>query len=275
MREKIWINGISAETLSAPERGFRFGDGLFETMGVCKNRIPLLDFHIKRILQDAEYLAFELPELDWHKTILSLIDDVNPELTSNAVLNLWLWRAGGGRYQPQTNECQWVVRIQKRDIPLWEEPMHGLKLGIETRHQKAKGRLSNIKSCNGLLYVLASELAVENQFDDVLICNTEGAFLESSNSNLFALIDNKILTPPLADGCLKGVMREWLIHHASDLGLEIELRPISKEDLKAASEIWLTNAISGIRWVETFEGQEYGKQKALEIQSELQNRLKG
>lgn len=220
--------------------------------------------------EDAAYLGLQIPELEWESAILSRLKELQDFLPEEAILNLWIWRKGGGRYLPKTNSIDWALRLSAVSNRLWPVHSEGLVLGTEPRHQKPKGRLSNIKSCNGLIYVLAAAYAESNQIDDVLICNTDGDFLESSNSNLFILRENSLITAPLTDGCLRGIMREWLCKHARDINLNIVERSINRDDLFQASEIWLSNAISGIRWVKSFEGRNYGNLKALEAQNLLQ-----
>jgi branched-chain amino acid aminotransferase len=123
--------------------------------------------------------------------------------------------------------------------------------------KKNKNILSNYKTKNGLLFVMAAISAKERELDDVLISNMEGLILESSNSNLFVVSNGVLYTPSLNDGCLAGTMRMQIINLAIQHGIKVYECPILPSNLLVADEVFLTNAIRGIVWVSGYRTKRY------------------
>jgi branched-chain amino acid aminotransferase len=137
---------------------------------------------------------------------------------------------------------------------------NGLVLGLATGLQKSTDALANLKSCNALIYAIAARQARENQWNDALILNTAGNIIESTIANIFWITDDIIYTPPLADGCIAGVMRRHLLSNNS-----IVERSLTLPTLLEADEVFLTNAIKQVRWVGMMDKRKYGNSRAKEL----------
>ena len=135
--------------------------------------------------------------------------------------------------------------------------------------KKQKNFLSNYKTKNGLMYVMAAIAAREKNLDDLLLSNEKGGILESSNSNLFVVSNGVLYTPSLDEGCLAGTMRMQVINLAIHHGIKVYECTILPQNLLAADEIFLTNAIRGISWVGGYRTKRYFNVISRRIQAYL------
>ena len=113
---------------------------------------------------------------------------------------------------------------------------------------KAVGSLSNLKSSNSLIYVLASLDASKNNFDNALLLNTSGNIIEVTNANVFVLKNSIVYTPPISDGCVSGTMREWALEH-----LDVSEVSISENEILEADEIFISNATAGFTSIKSID----------------------
>jgi branched-chain amino acid aminotransferase len=143
-------------------------------------------------------------------------------------------------------------------------------IDVYEEQYKACSTLSNLKSGNALIYVLASQYAVANNLDDALIINQHGRIIEATSSNLFWIKNGIISTPPLTEGPIAGIMREVVINLAQKQGLLVQEKELTIDELLIADECFLTNALNGITIVNKIRG----KQMELEITSLLQRDIK-
>ncbi len=141
----------------------------------------------------------------------------------------------------------------------------GITIGVFRDIKKPFNKLSELKSGNALLYVLASEFTKEQKLDDCLLLNDAGRIAEGSNANVFVVKDNLIYTPLLSEACLDGVMRMVMLSVSKRAGIELIETTINEDFLKTADEVWLTSASRGIRWVGSCEGKAFGNGKAKEF----------
>jgi branched-chain amino acid aminotransferase len=143
-------------------------------------------------------------------------------------------------------------------------------IDVYEEQYKASSTLSNIKSGNSLIYVLASQYAVANRLDDALILNQHGRIAEATSSNLFWIKNGIISTPPLGEGPVAGIMREVVMELAQKQGLLVQEKELTIDELLIADECFLTNALNGITIVNKFRDKEMEH----EITSLLQRDIK-
>lgn len=221
-------------------RAFVYGDLLFETIRIDNGLINHASRHFKRLCESSALLNmqlsadFTLPEFE--AQIQKAIHETGMGHKTARVRYL-LHRDSEGFYLPNKNKVAFHIDVFALD----ETPNQEKKLGVYTHQKKARGPFANIKSGSALLYVMASIWAKENGFDDALILNQDGRPVESSNSNLFWIKNNKTFTPPLHEGCVAGVMRSVILEQQ-----EITEKECRLDELKNADEIFLSNAVSGI-----------------------------
>jgi len=134
----------------------------------------------------------------------------------------------------------------------------GLVLGTFPKGRKSCDGFSHLKSNNYLLYSMAAMYARNHGWDDCLVLNSRERIADSSIANLFYVVGDTVYTPPLSEGGVGGVMREWLLHALPAEGLRVIEKPVAPEDLLLADEVFLSNAIRGVRRVGHFSGTGYG-----------------
>jgi branched-chain amino acid aminotransferase len=133
----------------------------------------------------------------------------------------------------------------------------GWTLGFFHDAKKSSDNFSGIKSNNYLPSVMGAFYAKRNNLNDCLIYNCTGGIAEASIANVFILNNGVIKTPAITEGCVNGVMRRYLINSMRRNDLPINECQLLQEDISQASEVFLTNALYGIRWVSTIGSSNY------------------
>ncbi len=242
----------NAPLLSANNRGFKYGDGLFETMKVFQGALLLSTFHFERLFISLKLLGIE-PSVDF--TTASLLKNIRELCSQNNC-------AGSARirlavYRTEEGTAGYLIEA----IPLSEEVNEwnkaGLSITLYPYARKSTDAFSNIKSANFLPYVLAEKYAKENDADDAIVLNAHNYLCDSSKANIFLVKDGEVITPALHQGCINGIMRRMVIEEVKKLGYVLRQQEVSEEDLIAADEVFLTNALQIIRWVESYHEVEY------------------
>jgi branched-chain amino acid aminotransferase len=248
--------------LTASNRAFRYGDGVFETMRCIEGQIPLFNYHFDRLLRGVKALRIHVPS---YMNVHYLRNEVSKtvEKHPNSRVRLLVFRETGGTYAPTNFNPDFL--IEAADLPDKNFQLNelGVTLGVFTDFKLQQTPISAFKTNNALPYILASIFARENAFDDVILrSNTEGGIAEATASNIFIFQDNNWLTPPLSSGCVGGVMRQFLLSQQKRLGFNFIEKALTINDLENAEEVILTNAVQGIRWVERFKDKELGREQS-------------
>lgn len=262
----------SHETLLQPgNRGFKFGDGFFESIAMFNRTMPLLEFHWSRIEFTAEVLSATLPKrLDVEKFQNMVLDlaSVN-DATENAKVRLQFFRKGEGLYNPIEDELGYVITMDKLEGDRFEAGK-GLTAGYREDCYKPVSMTSDLKTTNCLDYVLAAQFAQAEGWDEIILLNHYTHICESLYNNIIVVKGGKMFTPDLDSGCINGVMRTFLMALLED---ELTERPIELEELMNADEILLTNAVRGVQWVKQFNGRTYKNKRAVELTALLNKTL--
>jgi 4-amino-4-deoxychorismate lyase len=241
----LLVNGVAptnaSQAIAADDRGLQYGDGLFETALLIDGGVRFLDDHLQRLFRGCERLGIQLPD---RQTLLDEITQVSAA-ANRGVLKIIVTRAADGRgYRPP------AAATATRIVALHafkETTQHSLKLRwCETRLGR-NTRLAGIKHLNRLEQVLAQSEWPEGEFDEGLMMDTEGELVCATAGNVFAVRDGALITPDLRFCGVQGVMRAQVIGAASKLGIAVGEEPLWPQDLAAASEIFITNAVRGIR----------------------------
>jgi branched-chain amino acid aminotransferase len=239
-------------------RAFLYGDGFFESMRWHKDKIYFYDDHFTRIRKSFEILKLNDDRLEkdlLQKQIETLIKDQN--INNDARIRLTFFRIAEGFYTPEISTTGLLIQAKE-----WENNSYLLNetpitMGFYHDHYKNRSSLSNIKSLNSLVYVLAGIHVKENNWDDAVLLNDTGNVCEATSSNIFMVSNDVIYTPRLSEGCVGGVMRQQAIRLADKGGIKLIEKPISKEELLEADEVFLTNGIRGFITVGKCENKIY------------------
>ena len=247
--------------ISADNRGFRYGDGIFETMRMVDERIPLWHLHAERLFNGLKQLEFDLTGLFTAEMILEEILKLckkNSTLKS-ARIRLSIFRRDGGLYDVADETPNFIIQSWAIGQLAPSINENGLVIDIYPKARKSCDPLANLKSNSFLPYSMAAQFAKQNRFDDCLVLNSNERIADSTIANVFIRKGFVFRTPPLAEGCIAGVMRRWLIEQDQS-GNQIKEEPLTIDELLEADEIFLTNAVQGIRWVSAFRDRTYKKQ---------------
>jgi branched-chain amino acid aminotransferase len=248
------ISGRDAAHVPTDNGAFRYGYGLFETMLVVNGTIRLADYHFERLFGGLQQLYFERPVLmtaGWlEQEVLRTVKKNNLEALCR--VRLQMFAGGGGLYSSEARRPQFLIECFALEPDTQALNTNGLTLGIAQGLSKSVDSLSNLKSCNALIYAMGARQAREQQWNDALICNTDGNIIESTLANIFWIKDGQVYTPPLTDGCVAGVMRRHVMET-----LEVQEQSLTLQQLEAADEIFLTNAIKSVRWVANIGNQRH------------------
>ncbi|MBK7680688.1 MAG: aminotransferase class IV [Chitinophagaceae bacterium] len=266
----ICFNGkfFSADepVLLASNRGYRYGDGLFETMKVQQGNILLADYHFERLFTGIAMLQFEMPRLFLRQRtedeILHLCKKNKCEQLGRVRLSVF--RGNGGLYDEE-KALQYLIECWPLNESVSKLNENGLVIDIYSEAEKSCDKFSNLKSANFLPYSMAALYAKEKKVNDCLVLNSTGSIADSTIANLFVIKNGIIVTPGLDEGCVNGVMRRHLLKEMQNAGYDTREVAVSVNDLANADEVFLTNAINGIRWVRQFRDKLYTNIKTTEI----------
>ena len=264
------ITPADQPVLLASNRGYRYGDGLFETMKLDKGVILLEELHFQRLLNGLELLKFDLPKLFSTSKLAAAIIQLAEK---NQVLELGrvrlsLFRGNGGLYDADRT-VQYLIECWSLPDSFSRLNENGLEIGIYPDARKQVDLFSGLKSANFLPYTMASLYAKENKLNDCLLLNQDGHIADSTIANLFIVKDGQFLTPGPEQGAVDGVMRKYLVREMLAAGYKVTEAPVSVSALEAADEVFLTNAIHGIKWVRRFGNTIYNNRYSSEIYSRL------
>lgn len=221
-------------------------NGLFETMLVEKGEILLKDLHFDRLKRGLKLLGIPSSKISIGR-IEEEIKQASAQIKPGELSRVRLTVDKDASYHIKGSSLDRGLRNSKT----------GLVIDIYPHGRKLIDEFSNLKSTNYSLYINAARWAKDNGLDDCLLLNQEGNICESSISNVFIVKNNQVLTPSLSEGCIEGVMRKWLISYLKSIGYQVKETPILPFALETADEIFLTNAIRGIRWVKLFRDHQY------------------
>ena len=252
--------------LLASNRGYRYGDGLFETMKVAEGKILLSDHHFERLFAGLALLQFEIPRLFLRQKtedeILSLCKKNNCE--GLARVRLSVFRGNGGLYD-EDKGLQYLIECWPLTESVSKLNENGLVIDVFPAAEKSCDKFSNLKSANFLPYSMAALYAKEKKLNDCLVLNTTGGIADSTIANLFIIKNAIVITPGLEEGCVNGVMRQYLLQKMQAADCAVQEATLSVNDILVADEVFLTNAIHGIRWVRQFRDMSYSNVNTVEI----------
>jgi branched-chain amino acid aminotransferase len=264
----------SQAVISVSNRGFRYGDGLFETMRYEKGVIRFLAYHCERLTAGMHTLHMQGVERFSEAFIQAKVQQLiakNGWENKTVRIRLDVFREGEGLYSPQHNETGYVLQANLIDAADKAQKKLGLNVGLYSEHQKVASSLSHLKSTNALIHVLAGHYRKTKGYDDVILLNQDGLVCESLHANVFVYYQNKLYTPALSEGCVDGVMRRVVIEMALDSDIEVIEAQLHPGILTEAEEMFHTNAIQGVEWVMGFQHKRYFNKIAAFFQEKLKN----
>lgn len=245
--------------ISPLDRGFLYGDGLFETLKAEAGRVHFLDLHLERLRTAARCLRIPFPEeQDLGATIRALLAKNRIRGVASVKICLTRGRHDGRLSLASASAPTLVVLAQPgRPVPpaRWEE---GLDLGVERKLlQNRTSPLCGMKSLNYLAHLWARTRAEEAGLDDAILLNGHGEVCETTTANLFFFRDGRLETPALACGLLPGVLRSALTACMEAAGAPVREVRLTADGLEACEEIFVTNSLVEILPVGRVDGRRF------------------
>ncbi|AWG21616.1 aminotransferase class IV [Flavobacterium faecale] len=246
-------------------RGFLYGDAVFETVKVVRGSILFLEDHYFRLMASMRVVRMEIPmnfTMEYFEEQLLMVATADG-CSASARVRITVCRNDGGYYLPTTNEVSFLIHASALDQQLYSLPTADYEVDLFKDFYITKQLLSSIKTTNRMLNTTASIYAHENGLDNCLLLNDSKNVVEAIQGNIFMRIGNKLITPPVAEGCLNGVMRKQIIAIAKKTAIiEFVEEVISPFDLQKADELFITNVIKGIQPITKYRKKNFNTETA-------------
>jgi branched-chain amino acid aminotransferase len=259
----INFNGtiVSTDTgLLTQNRAFLFGDAVFETVKIVNAKILFLEDHYFRLMSSMRVVRMEIPmnfTMEYfEEQILALATAKNESRSARA--RITVYRNDGRYYLPQNNTVSFLINVESMDNTLYSINQGEYVVDLYTDFYVARQLLSSIKTTNKIINVTASIYASENGLDNCLLLNDSKNVIEALQGNIFMLKGNTLITPPVSEGCLNGVMRRQVLALARKIEyLDVTEETISPFDLQKSDELFITNVIKGIQPITKYRKKEF------------------
>ena len=276
----INFNGTltDSNSISINNRGYRYGDALFETIKVVGKKILFWEDHYFRLMASMRILRMEIPmtfTMEFLEQQILETLNANTLQDSNAKIRLLVHRVEGGLYLPTNNDIEFIITAEAlaNDFYLLQDTAYEVDLFKD--YYVSPDLLSTLKTNNKVLNVVGSVYATDNDLDNCLILNTNKNVVEALNGNLFLVTDKTLKTPPLTDGCLKGIMRKQILDIARTIpDITVVEESISPFELQKVDELFITNVIQGIVPITKYRKKSYTSELSRSLLSKLNTKIR-
>ena len=270
----INLNGdsIVQENVLTQNRAFLYGDAVFETVKIVKGKILFLEDHYFRLMASMRILRMEIP-MDFtmeffEDQVLSTASNNGFEQSARA--RITVYRNDGGYYLPTTNTISYLIHTSPLENQFFVLENKECEVDLYKDFYISKQLISSLKTTNKVIHVTASIYADENGYNNCIMLNDSKNVVEVLQGNLFMLQGNKLITPPISEGCINGIMRKQVLALAKKIeGLEVVEDVISPFELQKADELFYTNVIKGIQSITKYRKKEYTNEIAKELVEQL------
>lgn len=237
-------------------RGFYYADSVFETIKISNGKIAFLEDHYFRLMASMRILRMAIPN---YFTMEWMAEEIfKTSQFENARVKIVVYRDASGYYTPTSNQTSYIIEatsITNDKYFLLGSSTYEVELFKD--YYIPANLLSTIKSTNKQVQVLAAIFAKENDYQNCLLLNEHKNVVEAINGNIFMLKDKELVTPPLTDGALNGIIRKQLLQKKEIGGVTIVEKSISTFDLQLAEEILITNTIQGVISITKYRKKEF------------------
>lgn len=248
-------------SLSANDRAFQYGDGLFETIRYENGRVWYWPDHFARLTAGMAALQFNRPDGFTTEAVYTSIQQLlsaNTLTNQPARIKIQVWRQSGGLYTPATNKAHILITARVgHGFSLTEKTT----IGVYDAFRLAESPVSAFKTLNALPYVLAGIYKQQHAFDDVILLDTNGHLAECLASNLFWYSNRTLFTPSQQTGCINGIIRQQLLRIAPLVGIAISEGAYKPAILANAETVFCTN-VMGIQLFRQISGLAIRSQEA-------------
>ncbi|MCG8610193.1 MAG: aminodeoxychorismate lyase, partial [Pseudomonadales bacterium] len=243
LTSNTWVDGKWQDGVPVTDRGFAYGDGIFETVLVSNGRLTLWHYHLKRLIDGARCLKIPLPD-DVSDTVACVVAeylDVNVTVGRSFVVKIILTRGDGGRgYMPPVESGSRLV-ISFHSLP---SVSSSVRLMTASVRLLAGGDFSGIKHMSRLAQVVAAQEAMMSGFDDALVLDCQDRVIETTKANLLVARNGILVTPDLSECGVRGTARQFLLECCANAGLPIAEVPLVVEEIIVADAVAVVNSVA-------------------------------
>ena len=252
-------------TVLTKNRAFLYGDAVFETVKIINNKILFLEDHYFRLMSAMRVVRMEIPmnfTMEFlEEQILSIVE--NNQVIDSARARITVYRNDGGYYLPQNNTVSYLIHAVGLENKAYTIEKKRYEVDLYKDFYITKQLLSSVKTTNKIINITGSIYANENGLDNCLLLNDSKNVVEALQGNIFMLQGNKLITPPISEGCLNGVMRRQILGLAKKIeNIEVVEGVISPFDLQKADELFITNVIKGIQPITQYRKKQFSTNMA-------------
>ena len=272
----INFNGTLADNntlISIKNRGFNYGDAVFETIKVSHSKILFLEDHYFRLMASMRIMRMEIPmnfTMEFLKDEILKTIEANGSAKASARAKIIVNRGEGGFYKPVSKTIDYVISTETLSEEFYSITEDSYIVDLFKDFYISPSLLSTLKTNNKALNIVASVYAEENDLQNCLLLNTNKSVVEATNGNFFLVKGNTIKTPPLTDGCLKGIMRKQIMELIELMpDYTLEEASISPFELQKADELFITNVIKGILPITKYRKKNFNTTVATELLKKL------
>jgi branched-chain amino acid aminotransferase len=273
----INFNGVLHESenhLSVFNRSFLYGDGVFETLKVVNNKILFFEDHYFRLMASMRIIRMKIPmnfTLEFlEEEILKLVASMGVQ--NSARIRFTVYRNEGGYYLPVDNSISYVIQATALENKEYQIIKNNFEVDLYKDFVVPKQLLSTLKTTNKITHITASIFAKENNLNTSLLINEDKNVIEAAHGNLFMKLGNQLITPPISEGCLNGIMRKQILAICKKMNtVEVIEAPISPFDLQKADELFVTNVIIGIQPITRYRKKVFDVAFSKELVVKLNN----
>jgi branched-chain amino acid aminotransferase len=275
------FNGVivsKEENILVQNRGFLYGDAVFETVKIINGKVLFLEDHYFRLMASMRVVRMEIPmdfTMEYFEEQLVLVAKTNGHIESSRA-RITCYRNDGGYYLPKNNSISFLIHSSHLDARLYAIDSLDCEVDLYKDFYISRQLLSSLKTTNKIINVTASIYASENGLDNCILLNDAKNVVEVLQGNLFMLQGNTLITPPISEGCINGVMRKQVLALAKKIEyLEVVEQVISPFDLQKADELFYTNVIKGIQPITKYRKKEFVINVASQLVDKLNDLLLG
>jgi branched-chain amino acid aminotransferase len=246
--------------LSNSNRSFLYGDGIFETLKVVNRKILFWEDHYFRLMASMRIVRMKIPKnftLEFlENEILNLVE--SKDCSDLSRVRITVFRNDGGLYLPKDLNVSYLIQASELKTAKYQNEVKDYEVDLYKDFFVAKNLLSTLKTTSKMIHITGSVFAKENDFDNCILLNSDKNVIEFLNGNLFLVKDQKLITPPISEGCLNGIIRKKILEiKRSELDIEIKEEIISPFDLQKADELFVTNIITGVQSVSSYRKKSF------------------
>jgi branched-chain amino acid aminotransferase len=255
----------------ADNRAYRYGEGFFETMLFSNGQLCFAKEHLERLSGGMAITGINPPTHFNQAYLEEIATELVKKNNLSPAARIRISVTAGNGMLHQANPDGFELLLESfalADLPATLNK-EGWTTGLFTHAHKNNDALASYKTASHLVYALAARHAAANNWNDAIVLNNQGHVCDTSIANIFLVSGNDIITPPLNSGCIAGVMRRNIMQWLQKNGYPILEREMLPAELETADELFVTNAIQGIRWVKSFGNRNYQHQMVPEIAKKL------